>query len=176
MIGHGYYRRKPKGLECCWIIRVKRWKCKACGKTVGAVPSFLLFFRHYLLAVIQEVIVRRYEMGSSWSGIVVWCSCEGVPALRSMQRWCVRFGEQAGEWLRMVEATLSAQQSSSAWLDPQGEALAMHSLPQALLGASLYLLAWAKGRWREVENFVLNDRLRFLWYWGNRQHALSRLA
>ena len=50
MIGHGYYVRKPKDLEKGWVLWVKRWKCKACGHTVGAVPSFLLFHRHYLIS------------------------------------------------------------------------------------------------------------------------------
>jgi hypothetical protein len=44
------------------------------------------------------------------------------------------------------------------------------------LQACIHLWAWAKGRWREVEDFVLNDRLRFLWYWGNRQAGLTRLT
>jgi len=27
-----------------------------------------------------------------------------------------------------------------------------------------------------LEGFVLNDRLRWLWFWGNRQAGLTRLA
>jgi len=175
MVGHGYYKRKPKGLGQCWLLRVKRWKCKVCGKTVGAVPSFLLFFRHYLLEILQSVVVGRFETGYSWAETVMWCSEDGVPALRPMQRWCVSFGEHALEWLGVVEKTLSEQDSRSEWLDAQGEAVGMRSVPQALLRASLHLLAWAKGRWREVQGFVLKDRLRFLWYWGNRQ-GIPRLA
>jgi hypothetical protein len=93
-----------------------------------------------------------------------------------MQRWCGRFVAYALAWLGVVEKTLAEQDSGSPWLDAQGEALKIDSAPRSLLQASIHLLAWAKGRWREVEDFVLNDRLRFLWYWGNRQHALSRLA
>jgi len=121
-------------------------------------------------------VVRRFELGCSWAATALWCSHEGTPALRTMQRWCASFGEQASEWLGVVEATLAEQDSRSEWLDPQGEALGMRSVPQALLRASLHLLAWAKGRWREVERFVLDDRLRFLWYWGQRQAGLSRLV
>lgn len=175
MIGHGYYLRKPKGMGQCWVIRVKRWKCKACGKTVGAVLSFLLFFRHYLLGVIQSVVVGRFELGYSWAAAVLWYSDDGVPALRTMQRWCVSFREHALEWLGAMEKSMAEQDSQSEWLDPQGESLRMSNPAQALLRASLHFLAWAQGRWREVESFVLNDRLRFLWYWGNRR-GIPRLA
>jgi hypothetical protein len=176
MIGHGYYLRKPKGLERGWVLWVKRWKCKVCKHTVGAVPSFLLFYRHYLLSVIQLVLVWRFEAGYSWSELEEQVSEEGIPARRTMQRWCGRFVAYALEWLGVVEKTLSEHDSRAAWLDAQGEVLSLRQSPQALLRASLYLLSWAKGRWREVENFVLNDRLRWLWYWGNRQAGLTRLA
>jgi hypothetical protein len=176
MIGHGYYRRKPKGLERCWVLWVKRWKCKACGKTVGAVPSFLLFYRHYLLSVIQWVLVWRFEAGYSWSELDKAVSEDGIPSRRTKQRWCGRFVAYALEWLQALEKTLAEQDSGSPWLDAQGEALKNDRAPRSLLQASIHLLAWAKGRWREVEDFVLNDRLRFLWYWGNRQAGLTRLA
>lgn len=176
MVGHGYYGRKPKGLGRCWLMRVKRWKCKACGKTVGAVPTFLLFFRHYLLEIIQSVVVGRFELGYSWTATVLGCSDEGVPTLRTIQRWCVSLGKHAPDWIGAMEKSMAEQDSRSEWLDPQGEAGQMNSPEQALLRASLHFLAWAKGHWREMERYVLNDRLRFLWYWGNRQFGLPRLV
>lgn len=176
MIGHGYYVRKPKGLDRCWVLRVKRWKCKACKHTVGAVPSFLLFFRHYLLVIIQQVVVVRFEGESSWSQSMERCSDQGTPALRTMQRWCASLGEHAGEWLGKLEKALAEQDSRSEWLDIQGEALKVKGRVRGLLQASVYLLAWAQGRWRELAGYVLNDRLRWLWYWGNRHAGLSRLV
>jgi hypothetical protein len=176
MIGHGYYLRKPKGLEKGYVLWVKRWKCKACGHTVGAVPSFLLFYRHYLLSVIHLVLGWRFDGGYSWSQLNQHVSEDGVPAVRTMQRWCGRFVEYALVWLEAVEKMLAEQDSRAAWLDAQGEALEMQGEPQALLRVSLYLLSWAKGRWREIESFGLNDRLRLLWYWGTRQGGFSRLA
>lgn len=176
MIGHGYYVRKPKDLEKGWVLWVKRWKCKACGRTVGAVPSFLLFHRHYLLSVIHLVLGWRFESGYSWSQLDKYVSEEGVPARRTMQRWCGRFAEYALAWLGAVEKMLAEQDSRAAWLDAQGESLEIQGGPQALLRVSLYLLSWAKGRWREIGAFGLNDRLRLLWYWGNRQAGFTRLA
>jgi len=176
MIGHGYYKRKPKGLEKGLVLWVKRWKCKACGRTVGAVPSFMLFYRHYLLSVIHLVVGWRFESGYSWSQLDEQVSDDGVPVRRTMQRWCGRFAECALAWLGAVEKKLAEQDSRAAWLDAQGESLEIQGEPQALLRVSLYLLSWAKGRWREVEHFGLNDRLRWLWFWGNWQAGLTRLA
>lgn len=176
MVAHGYYLRKPKDVGRGWVMRIRRWKCKACGKTVGAVPSFLLFFRHYVLRVIQSVFVQRFELEKSWSEVNLACADEGMPAMRTMQRWCVGLTEQAPGWLGAMEKTLAEHDSGSSWLDAQGEAGRFNHPARALLGASLHFLAWAKGRWREMAQYGLNDRLRFLWYWGNRQAALSRLA
>jgi hypothetical protein len=140
------------------------------------VPAFLLFYRHYVLEIIQSVVVGRFELGHSWTATVLWYSDEGAPAVRTMQRWCVSFAEHAPEWLGVVEKSMAEQDSRSEWLDAQGEAGRMRDPAQALLCASLHFLAWAKGRWREVERYSLNDRLRFLWYWGNWRAGFSRLV
>jgi hypothetical protein len=42
------------------------------------------------------------------------------------------------------------------------------------LHAALHLLAWAKTRWANVQDYGWNDRLRFLWHWGAGQ-GLGRL-
>jgi hypothetical protein len=121
-------------------------------------------------------VVKRFELGYSWAETVLGCSRAGTPGVRTMQRWCVRLAERAPEWLGAMERVMAEQDSRSEWLDPHGEAVDMRSVPQAMLRASLHFLAWAQGRWREVAHYGLNDRLRFLWYWGNRQAGLPRLA
>ncbi|MFM8321300.1 MAG: DUF6431 domain-containing protein, partial [Chloroflexota bacterium] len=45
------------------VIRVKRWRCQACGRTFSSLPSFVLAYRHYLVEVIQPVLVGRLELG-----------------------------------------------------------------------------------------------------------------
>lgn len=167
-VGHGYYMRKPKGLGRGYVIRVKRWRCQACGKTFSSLPSFVLAYRHYLVEVIQPVLVGRLELGYSWAGAVEMCSEEGAPAVRTIQRWCRAFEQCSGEWLGVAERTLAQQDSSSPWLDTT---LAPGGRPpgsggQALLQAAVHLLAWGKLRWRQLCGYGLNDRLRFLWHWG----------
>lgn len=177
--GHGYYVRKPKGLGVGYVIRVKRWRCKVCRKTFGCLPSFLLPFRHYLVAVMQPVFEGRMEQGYSWKQVQELCSDQGTPALRTIQRWCKALEEHAPEWLAEANRTLAQQDSQSPWLDAtqaaQGRLAPVLQGGQALLQVSLHLLAWGKTRWRELAGYGLNERLRFLWHWGAGR-GLPRLA
>jgi len=175
MIGHGYYRRKPRdGLEV-YPMQIKRWRCKECGRTVSVLPSFLLRYRQYLLRVIEAVLALRFEVLGSWAAILASVAGSGYPALRTLQRWCASFGEQATRWQKGVQEWLAQQDSRSGWLDAQGEALQAGSSEQALLAASEHLLAWGKWQWAEMAGYGLEKRLSFLWLWGANQ-GLGRLV
>lgn len=176
MVSHGSYQRKPKDRERAYQVRIKRWRCQACRRTTSCLPDFLLSWRHYLVGVVGEVLVRRVEAGASWPAVVVGCSDEGLPALRTMQRWVGAFASRAGVWLLAVAMVLAEQDSGSPWLEPRGptEAAAANAA-QALLAATLYLLAWAKTRWRPLVGYGVNDRLAFLWQWGSGR-GLGRLV
>jgi coenzyme F420-reducing hydrogenase beta subunit len=69
-VGHGFYLRQPKDQTQVYRIWLKRWFCKACHTTLSVLPSFLLRFRHYLLDVIQQVVVARFEDDASWQATV----------------------------------------------------------------------------------------------------------
>ncbi len=175
MIGHGYYWRQPKDGGKGWLIRIKRWKCKACDKTVSVLPSFLLRFRHYLLEVIANALTLRFERLASWSEVRAGCSSAGMPGKQTIRRWCGSYGEQAGGWLGAVHSILARQDSLSTWLDTHGEALQAQNAGQALLTASEYLLSWAKTQWVQLSDYGLEKRMQFLWFWGAGQ-GLGRLV
>jgi hypothetical protein len=174
LIGHGYYVRKPLDQHRTYLMRIKRWYCKRCRRTLSLLPSFLLSFRHYLLAVIQQVVVARFEAQASWSQVVEHCTRHQAPAERTVKRWCHAFVAQASDWLAAVEQTLAKQDATLPLLDALGEATEPGNAGSALLQATTHLLAWAKTRWAEVISYGLNDRLRFLWHWGHAQ-GLERL-
>jgi uncharacterized protein DUF6431 len=174
LIGHGFYLRQPITPTHVYAVWIKRWLCKACRHTVSLLPSFLLRFRHYLLEVIQDVVVTRFEVGASWSWVAQRCTVEDRPAPRTTHRWCVSFAAHAPAWLGPVLETLAEHDAPSPLLDPLGEAAGPHDAPRALLHAALHLLAWAKTQWPEVVTYGLADRLRFLWHWGCGQ-GLGRL-
>lgn len=90
-MGHGFYPRKPLSATRVYRLGIKRWLCKACRRTLSLLPSFLLRCRHYLLEVIQAVIVTRLEDGVSWTLVARRCSVDGAPSSRTMRRWCLPF-------------------------------------------------------------------------------------
>lgn len=176
MVGHGSYRRKPKDLARAWLIRVRRWRCQVCKRTSSCLPSFLLSWRHYVVEVVQAVLVQRLEVGGSWPAVVKRCSQEGLPALRTMQRWVQACAQRAAGWLAAVGEVLAGQDSHSPWLEPRPPTVAAgEGAAAALLAATLYLLAWAKTRWPQLAGYGLAHRLAFLWHWGHNR-GLGRLV
>jgi hypothetical protein len=171
-VKHGVYWRKPRDGEKVYRIAIYRWRCRACGQTVSALPDFLLRFRWYVLAVVSKVVVNRAEENPSWSELAA--AAQDTPVVRTMQRWWVALGAQAVRWLAAIQAVLAQQDSASAWLDPRGEGVRVTGSVQALLGAAGHLLAWAKSRWVELAPYGWKDRLRFAWLWGSQQ-GLGRL-
>jgi len=178
-IGHGSYPRLVLDRWVEYLIRIKRWLCKKCQKTVSILPSFLLPFRRYLLAVIQQVVTARFEDNASWGQIeqqgLSQAKDDCVPCERTIRRWCESFDEQAPRWLAAVQQTLAQHDASLPLLDPLGEATVARTPAGALLHGATQLLAWAKTEWDDVVAYGRNDRLRFLWLWGHAQ-GLGRLV
>ena len=173
-IGHGFYPRKPLSPTKAYRVRIKRWLCKACRRTLSLLPSFLFRYRHYLLDVIQQVVIARFEDGASWNQVARCCTVEGAPSSRTTRRWCVSFAAHAPTWWAAIQKTLAQHDAGSPVLNPLGENTGPHDAPRALLQAALHLLAWAKTHWPETGPYGLSDRLRFLWHWGTGQ-GLGRL-
>lgn len=173
-IGHGFYLRQPITPTQVYQVYIKRWLCKACRHTLSLLPSFLLRYRHYLFAVIEPVIVTRFEAGASWTQVAQRCSVGGYPTPRTLRRWCVSFAHHAPAWWQRVQQTLAEHDPGSPALDPLGANAGPREAPRALLQTALHLLAWAKTQWPEVVPYGLSDRLRFLWHWGAGQ-GLGRL-
>lgn len=160
MIGHGSYRRKVRDRAAAYWIRVRRWLCKACGRTVSALPDVVMRRRWYVTGSIQEILWLRYGEKLSWEGIEK--QIEDTPHLRTMQRWSRAFEAKAATWLAWIARVLAEQDSRMAWLEQGGG----HRGGERLLEGALHLLEWAKGHWRELAGYGLVDWLRFLWAWG----------
>ena len=54
---------------------------------------------------IQAGLSARFEGEGSWAEVEASCARAGTPALRTMQRWCKSYAEQAPSWLGVVQAT-----------------------------------------------------------------------
>ena len=175
LIGHGFYPRKPLDQDHAYRIRIKRWRCKGCHHSTSSLPSFLLRFRHYLLAVIAQALVVRHEQQASHAQVVQHCAPEGVPSPRTLGRWIGSFADQSPRWLAAVQETLAHHDAASPLLDPLGPSAGPKSAPAALLFAATHLLTFARTRWAELAHHQRADRLRFLWHWGSARR-LARLV
>ena len=175
LIGHGFYPRKPLDQDHVYRIRIKRWRCKGCHHSTSSLPSFLLRFRHYLLAVIGQVLLARHEQHASHAQVAQQCAPQGAPSPRTLGRWLHSFAGQAPRWLGAVQETLAHHHAASPLLDVLGPSAGPKNPPAALLFAATHLLAWAKTRWAELALHRPADRLRFLWHWGS-AHRLGRLV
>jgi hypothetical protein len=173
LVGHGVYWRKPWDGVRAYRIPIRRWLCKTCGHTVSALPDFLLRHRWYVLEVVSAVIVKRAEAGTTWREL--GSASKGTPHVRTQQRWWQSVEGEAARWTGAMETALAQQDSSSIWLDPQGEAAQTQTPVQAMLHAAGHLLAWGKTRWEKLGEYGWKDRLRFLWLWGSGQ-GLGRLV
>jgi uncharacterized protein DUF6431 len=164
--GHGYYPRKPRGLGADFRLWVKRWRCKACGRTTSCLPCFLLPFRQYILVFIQWVLMARFAQGQSWSQVFQRTAPGESLHLRTIQRWCRSFAARAAAWLLAIQTTLAQQHSTSVWLDAHGEAVLPPAAAPALLVATEHWLAWAQTQWPELAPYGLANRLCAVWLWG----------
>lgn len=177
-IGHGYYWRQATDGRQSWRMRIKRWLCTACRRTISILPSFLLSYRHYLRTVIDAVVTARFEQQGSWGQIEQqWTNEQGerLPSERTIRRWCQSLVEQAPRWLAAVQQRLAQHDASLPVLDALGEVTSAGNAAEALLQAAAQLLAWAKTRWSAVADYGWNDRLRLLWHWGHAE-GLGRLV
>lgn len=175
LIGHGFYPRKPLDQDHVYRISIKRWRCKGCHHSTSSLPSFLIRFRHYLLAVIGQVLTCRHEDRASHAQVAQRCAPEGAPSPRSLGRWLRSFADQAPRWLLAVQETLATHDSASPLLDVLGPAAGPTGAPAALLFAAGHLLAFARTRWSELAHHQPADRFRFLWHWGSARR-LGRLV
>jgi hypothetical protein len=175
LVGHGFYVRQALDQEHVFRVRIKRWRCKACRRTTSVLPSFLLRFRHYLLAVISRVLVTRFELGASWLEVLRCVAVEGLPSPRTIGRWCQSFAVHAVLWWAAVAALLAQVAAASLALDPLGPSAGPHDAPRGLLHATLDLLAWAKTGWPDLAGYGLADRLAVLSHWGHNR-GLGRLV
>jgi hypothetical protein len=175
LIGHGFYPREPLDQDQAYRILIKRWRCKGCHHTTSSLPSFLLPFRHYLLAVIQQVLTARHEAQASRAQVAQQCAPGGFPTPRTLGRWLHSFAGQAPRWLLAVQQTLAHHHSASPLLDVLGAAAGPTNAPSALLFAAGLLLAFAKTIWADLTHHGPADGFRFLWHWGSARR-LGRLV
>lgn len=172
MVGHGSYSRYV-GEEEPWLrLRIPRLRCRACGRTFGVLPSFLVPHRHYSAGLIQRVLGLRHQLGFSRRQLSV--RFQGVPALSTCLAWLRSFGAGAQLWLSAVLTALAHFDPSfdplHRLLSPTGRA---HGPPRLLLELLPQLLV-ALGVGEPRPEVGITQGLGLLLLWGQ-GHPLPRL-
>ena len=94
LIGHGFYHRTLVHGDFEGSIRVRRYRCRSCRRTVSLLPEFALPYLRFSVAVIALFLVARLLEGRTLIAAAVAASPSPMPYQRG-QFWVRRFRRQA---------------------------------------------------------------------------------
>jgi hypothetical protein len=94
LTAHGFYRRAVEGVDFDGSIRVRRYLCRLCRRTVSLLPEFVLPYVRFSVAVISLFLRARLLKGRSLSEAARTASQPHMPYQRG-QFWIRRFQQQA---------------------------------------------------------------------------------
>jgi hypothetical protein len=94
LTGHGFYRRTLVDPAFDGVIRVRRYLCRLCQRTVSLLPEFALPWLRFSLTVIALFLVARLLQGLTLTAAARAASQPTMPYQRG-QSWIRRFRKQA---------------------------------------------------------------------------------
>ena len=94
LTGHGFYRRTLVDAAFDGIIRVRRYLCRSCKRTVSLLPGFALPWLRFSIPVIALFLVARLLNGLTLAASAQAAAQTRVPYQRG-QFWVRRFQKQA---------------------------------------------------------------------------------
>ena len=103
MVCHGFYKRTVVDLGCDCEIRVRRYRCSACRRTVSLLPEFVLPYLRFAIIVIGMFLKARLWSGQTLKAAAQTAHQAGMPYQRG-QQWVHRFRRQA----ERISAALAA--------------------------------------------------------------------
>jgi hypothetical protein len=92
--GHGFYRRTLVDTAFDGVIRVRRYLCRLCQRTVSLLPEFALPWLRFSITVISLFLVARLLQGLTLAVAAQAVFQTTVPYQRG-QFWIRRFRKQA---------------------------------------------------------------------------------
>jgi hypothetical protein len=94
LVGHGSYRRTLVDVEFDGPIRVRRYRCRACRRTVSVLPAFALPYLRFSVAVLARFLTARLRDGATLRTAAAAAAQPAMPYQRG-QAWVRRFARQA---------------------------------------------------------------------------------
>jgi hypothetical protein len=92
--GHGFYRRTLVDLAFDGVIRVRRYLCRCCKRTVSLLPEFALPWLRFSISVIALFLVAHLLRGLTLAAAALAAGQGAMPYQRG-QFWIRRFQKQA---------------------------------------------------------------------------------
>lgn len=94
LIAHGFYSRTLVDIGFDGSIRVRRYLCRSCKRTVSLLPEFALPYLRFSISVISLFLVARLLQGATLTKATVAAAQAAMPYQRG-QFWIRRFQRQA---------------------------------------------------------------------------------
>src|SRR6266849_2227674 len=94
LTGHGVYRRTLVDAAFDGVIRVRRYLCRSCNRTISLLPEFVLPWLRFSISVIALFLVARLLNGFTLAAAARAAAQPGMPYQRG-QFWIRRFQKQA---------------------------------------------------------------------------------
>jgi hypothetical protein len=94
LTGHGFYSRTLVDSAFDGVIRVRRYLCRLCKRTVSLLPEFALPWLRFSITVISLFLVARLLRGLTLAAAAGVASQTAMPYQRG-QFWIRRFRRQA---------------------------------------------------------------------------------
>jgi hypothetical protein len=94
LTAHGCYTRTVAEVAFDSVIRVRRYLCQGCKRTVFLLPEFALPYLRFSILVISLFLVARLLNGGTLQSVAQTAAQPGMPYQRG-QFWVRRFQRQA---------------------------------------------------------------------------------
>ena len=104
MRAHGFYVRTIVDEAFDGVIRVRRYLCQACRRTVSLLPEWALPYMRFSIAVIGRTLKARLMESRVW---------KAGEAYQRAQQWLRRFEKQAEPLSAALTAVTPVQNASS---------------------------------------------------------------
>jgi hypothetical protein len=90
---NGFYRRYLKTAAFSGFIRIRRYKCPKCGRTVSMLPSFCLSGFSYGVELVISMVHTAAETGSVRKAMKEWGGCADCVTRRQIALYLARIRE-----------------------------------------------------------------------------------
>ena len=109
LTAHGFYSRTIVDEAFDGVIRIRRYLCQACLRTVSLLPEWALPFMRFSISVIARTVHVRLMKNQSWK-----VAAPAAPYQRG-QHWVRRFAQQA-EPLSLALPAWTAVSAASSFI------------------------------------------------------------